>query len=106
MSEPSPKDLTKLMLFFGRIPEPIVKAMQSFPFIFFNDLKEAKLDYSVATKKEEGSTLFKYDLSLPLESNESMDKRCKALEQAIRSQFWADAKVKITVNEKEVYKSE
>lgn len=103
---PTPGDLTKLMLFFGRIPETHLKSLESYPFIFFNDLKEAKLDYSVATKDKNGETIFSYALSLNLESNDHLDKRYTALESAVRNLFWKEAKIKIAVNGQEVYKSE
>lgn len=103
---PSPGDLTKLMLFFGRIPETHIKSLESYPFIYFNDLKEAKLDYSIATKDKNGETIFSYALSLNLESNDHLDKRYKALEMAARSLFWKEAKIKININGQEVYKSE
>ena len=102
---PPPGDLTKLMLFFGRIPETHIKSLQSYPFIYFNDLKEAKLDYVVA-KDKNGETIFSYDLSLNLEPNDHLDKRYKALEVAVRNLFWKEAKIKITINGQEAYKSE
>lgn len=94
------------MLFFGRIPETHVKSLESYPFIFFNDLKEAKLDYTVATKNGDGDTVFTYDLSLNLDSNDQLSKRYSALEDAVRKLFWKEAKVKIKINGNEVYKSE
>lgn len=103
---PSIEDLTKLTLFFGKVSEVHLKNLKSFPFIYFNQISEAKLDYSVATRGEEGDTLFSYDLSLDLAHNDHVDKRYKALESAIRSLFWKEAKVLIKINGKEVYKSE
>lgn len=100
-------DLTKLMIFFGRVPETHLISLKSFPFIFFNDHTEApKLDYSVATKKEDDDTSFKYSLNIKLESNDELEKRYKALEKAVRDLFWKEAKVSIDINGKEVYKSE
>ena len=78
--------------------------MQSFPWIFFNHLKEVKLDYDIGTKKEDPS-LVSYDLILSTE-NDNLSTRYKALESAIRSLFWKDMKVKISINGQEVYKSE
>jgi len=97
-------DLTKLGLFFGRVSELHLKNMQSFPWIFFNDLKEVKLDYDIATTKE-GASVVSYDLSV-LKENDNLDKRYGALESAIRHLFWKEVKVKISINGKEVYKSE
>lgn len=104
---PSNQDLIKLMLFFGRIPETHLKSIQSYPFIYFNEHKEdPKLDYFIATKKEDGETVFSYDLSLDLEKNDHLEKRYKGLELAIQQLFYKEAKVKIKINGKEVYKSE
>lgn len=91
-------------MFSGRLSEVHVKNLQSFPWIFFNDLKEAKLDYDIATTKE-GSSLICYDLVLDKE-NDSLSKRYLALESAVKALFWKEIKVKISINSKEVYKSE
>lgn len=104
---PSLGDLTKLMLFFGRVPEVHLKNLKNFAFIYFNGHKESpKLDYSVATKKEDGDTVFSYDLTLNMELNDLMDKRYAALETAVRTLFWKEAKIKVSINGEEVYKSE
>ena len=100
------EDLTKLMLFFGRLPEPHIKSLESYPFIFFNDLKEAKLDYSVETTDKTKPTLFSYDLTLNLATNDQLPKRYKALEDAVRKLFWKEAKIKVIIHGNEVYKSE
>jgi hypothetical protein len=102
---PPPGDLTKLMLFFGRVPETHIKSLEGYPFMFFNEVEAAGLNYSVATKNNE-DTIFIYDLLLNPEANDHLDKRYKALESAIRSLFWKEAKVQVQINGKEVYKSE
>jgi hypothetical protein len=103
---PSLKDLTKLGVFFGRIPETHIENLKAFPFIYFNKLTEAKLDYSVETIDKTKSTLFCYDLTLDLDENNFLDKRYKALEDAVRLLFWKDIKIIIRINDEEVYKSE
>lgn len=101
------KDLTKLALFFGRIPETHIKALKGYAFIFFNGhTADPKLDYSVETTDKTKPTVFKYEFQLDLEKNDHIDKRYKALERAIRDLFWSDAKVEIKVNGQEVFKSE
>lgn len=97
-------DLTKLGLFFGRVSEVHIKNLQSFPFIYFNDLKEAKLDYDIGSTREDKS-LVTYDLIMTTE-NDLLPKRYAALETAVRSVFWKDMPIKILINGKEVYKSE
>ena len=99
-------DLTKLMIFFGRVPETHIKALKEYPWIFFNDLSEVRLDYSVETTDKTKPTKFSYELHLPWETNDHLDKRYKALESAIRTLFWKEVLVEIKINGQEVYKSE
>jgi len=98
-------DMTKLMVFFGRIPETHVKSLESYPFIFFNDVKEAKVDYSVATINKAEATYFNYELDLNLDSNDQLRKRCEALELAVRQLFWKEAQITIKINGEERFKS-
>lgn len=100
-------DLTKLMLFFGKLSEVHVNNIKSFPFIYFNEhTADPKVDYSVATTDKSQPTVFSYELSLNLEANDHLNKRYKGLETAIRKLFWKEAKVEIKINGEEVYKSE
>jgi hypothetical protein len=94
------------MLFLGRVPETHLKSLQAWPFIFFNDVHESKLDYEIETTDKEKPTTFQYDLTLKLESNDHLDKRYKGLERAVRDLFWKEATIKVLINGKEVYKSE
>ncbi len=104
--QPSPQDLTKLMLFFGRIPETHLESLKSFPFIFFNELKEANLEYDVQTTDKGKPTAFSYNLILNVDANDHLDKRYKALEDAVRKLFWKEVLIEIKLNGKEGYKSE
>lgn len=107
MSEKAPVgDLTKLMVFFGRVPETHIKALKEYPWIFFNGLSEAKLEYSIETTDKTKVTKFSYELTLPLEQNDHLDKRYKALESAVRTLFWKEVLIEIKINGQEVYKSE
>jgi hypothetical protein len=99
-------DLTKLMMFFGRISEVHMKNLQSYPYIFFNEIEAAQLDYNVATADKSEPTIFSYTLLLNLEANDQLEKRYKALEDAVRKLFWKEARIKVTVNMEEVYESE
>ena len=104
MDNSSIQDLTKLTAFFGRISEVHIKNLQSFPFIFFNGVKEVKLEHDISTVKG-GPSLISYDLTLDGENNHP-EKRYQALEEAIRSIFWKEVKIKLSINFEEVYKSE
>jgi hypothetical protein len=102
--QPSLQDLTKLVLFSGRLSEVHVKNLEAFPFIFFNGVEEAKIEHDISTVKDIPSTVF-YDLTLN-EDNDHIEYRCKTLEDAVRSLFWNEVKLKISINSEEVYKSE
>lgn len=106
MSESEPtslKDLRNLMMFFGRVPETHVKNLQSQPFIYFDGVKEANVDYDLDTKAK--SWFVKYDLTLDKEPD-FLTERSKGLEKAIRLLFWKEVVLHIAINNKEVYKSE
>jgi hypothetical protein len=97
-------DITKLGMFFGRISEVHIQNLKNFPWIFFNDLTEVTLDYSVASKKED-SSMVSYGLVIAKE-NDNLEKRYKAIEDAVRALFWKEVHVKIFINHKEVFKSD
>ena len=97
------KDLKNLMMFFGRVPEIHVKNLQSAPFIYFDGVKEAKLDYDLDTKSK--NWFVKYDLTLEKEADYLKD-RIQGLETAIRLLFWKEVKLILLMDGKEVYKSE
>lgn len=104
MAEQSIADLTKLGLFFGRISEVHMENLKAFPFIFFNDVLKATMDYEIATKKDQDSTI-SYDVHVSKE-NDHLEHRYKAIETAVRDLFWKEMKVRVSINGKEVYKSE
>lgn len=97
-------DLTKLMLFFGRVSEVHLNNLKSFPWIFFNGLTAVNLDYDISTKRD-GQSLISYDLTVS-EENDSLPKRFEALESAVRSLFWKEILVKVSINGEEKFKSE
>lgn len=104
MSEPtSLKDLRSLMMFFGRIPETHVKNLQSAPFIYFDGVKEVNVEYDLDTKAK--SWFVKFNLILDKESDH-LNERSRALEKAVRLLFWKEVVLNISINGKEVYKSE
>ena len=90
-------------IFLGRLSETHIKNLQSFPFIYFNGLTEAKLDYDVAQSKD-GSSYISYGLTLT-EDNDHIAERYKALETSIRALFWKEIQLRLSINGKE-YKNE
>ena len=103
-NQPSLKDLTKLVMFSGRLSEVHTENLKAFPFIYFDGVSEAKLEHDISTVKEIPS-IISYDLTTTGE-NFQLEKRYKALENAIRSLFWKEMQLKLSINGKEVYKSE
>lgn len=97
-------DLTKLMLFFGRIPETHIQNLKNFPFIFFNGVTEVKIEHDIGTHKDNKSFLTYY-LTID-QGNDSLDKRYEAMLSAVRSLFWKELQLRIDINGKEVFKSE
>lgn len=98
-------EMAQLTMLTGRISEVHFKNMQSFPFIFFNEVAEVELDYAIATNQEEESSVT-YRLTLDLLANDQIDKRYKALENAIQTLFWKDVALSVQVNGQDAYKSE
>lgn len=103
MSNPSLKDLTKLGVFSGRVSEVHMKNLQSFPFVFFNGIKEVSIDYDVSQSKE-GQSYVKYNIDLQGD-NDNVQYRCHCIENAVRSVFWKEINVIVCINETEVYRS-
>lgn len=106
MSESEPtslKDLRNLMMFFGRLPEIHVKNLQSQPFIYFESVTEVKLDYDLDTKSK--NWFVKYDLTIEKQPI-FLSERINGLEKAIRMLFWKEVVLDLSINGKEVYKSE
>ena len=94
------------MIMSGTISEVHIKNLQSFPFIFFNEISECKIEYSVATTNKAERTEFVYNITLNLESNDNLPKRYEALQNAVRALFWKEAQIIIKLNGQEVYKNE
>ncbi len=103
MSNPSLKDLTSLGVFSGRISEVHMINLKNFPWIFFNGLKEAAMDYDIDHMRED-KAIVHYDLTIDIE-NDHIQERCMAIESAVRSLFWKEMTVVISINKEEVFKS-
>jgi hypothetical protein len=116
------KDMAKLVLVSGKISEIHEKNMKMYAFVFFNDVKEVKIDYDLSheadalvdkqnnltIKAPKRSNSVTYHLTVNPATNteqDHMDKRFSALEASIRTLFWRDVIVEVMINEKSVYKS-
>ncbi len=93
------------MLFFGRVSEIHLKNLEAFPFIYYNDVTEVKLDYSVETRKGEDSVI-SFEI-YTTKNNDHLLKRFAGLETAVRDLFWKEVKIKVTLlPQNEVFQSE
>lgn len=106
------KEMAQLSIFANRISEVQEKNLKNYPFVFFNEVKAARINYdfghAVDEKNKEvhhNSSIFYY-LIIDEEANKSfLEKRFLALEVAVRNLFWKDVKLEVYFNDKKVYES-
>lgn len=113
------KGMAALILTSGKLSEFHEKNLKAFPFIFFNDVIEAKIDYdlsvrhdadvdknnNVELKKPIQSCIISYYLTLDEPKNNEIQKRYEALDQAVKNLLWKEIPVEIYINDKIVFKS-
>ena len=102
MDNVSIKELNQLLMFSGMLSSVHIQNLKSFPFIYFNEVKEARLEHDIATNKV-GQSNVTYDLTLNKEANGLIDKRYKALELAVHQLLWKEVKVKLLINGEEYH---
>src|SRR5574343_259300 len=113
------KEMAKLTMLTHRVSDLQVKNMKMYPFVFFESIANASIEYDLSNNlgvtpegegldslykinKPESDHLFvRYNLELDERFNGSMDKRFKALEKAIHDLFWPQVKVELFVNGKD-----
>jgi hypothetical protein len=105
------QDMAKLTVLSRRISAVQEKNMKLYPFIFFKDLKEARVEYdldrvkTVGDEPEHNNSTVTYFLTLDEATNDRMDFRFKSLETAIKVLFWSDVVVEIYINDRIMFKS-
>jgi len=114
------KDMAKLVLVSGKISETHVKNMQMYPLIYFDGVKEVKIDYDLSHKADalvdkdnnltvnapyRHNTVAYYLTMYDGAKNENLDRRFMALEASIRTLFWKDVTVEVFFNDRIQYKS-
>jgi len=106
------QEMAQLSLLANRISEVQEKNMKSYPFVFFEQVGLASIDYDLGhgfnekAKQLEHNSYITYDLELNEAANaKNLDKRFAALEAALRAVFWKDIKVKVLFNRKQVFES-
>ena len=102
-SESKVRELAKLSILSNRISEIHEKNLKAYPFIFFNGVKEAAIDYDL----ERGQKNYvKFTLTLKDDKETpSMEKRLTALDQSVKNLFWKEVSTSVILNGKEVYNS-
>lgn len=114
------KDMAKLVLVSGKISEMHMKNMQMYPLIYFEGVKDARVEYDLSHRadalvdKDNNLTVntpirnnvVTYYINLdPNVKNDNLDKRYAALEASIRTLFWKDLTVEVFINDRIQYKS-
>lgn len=111
MSSEYIKEMARLAILSNKITEFHEKNLKMFPLVFFNDVKEAKLNYDLRRQKtvedepDFCNSRVTYNLSLDESTNDHLPKRFEALETSVRGLFWNDIVVEIFFNGKIVFKS-
>lgn len=115
--------MAKLSMLTDRISEVQAKNLKMYPFVFFEGVLSAAIQYDLSnnlgvdteTKDED----LKYNLSAPQTNhlkvsyylkieeqlNHSLDRRFQAIEEAVRTIFWKQVKVEVFFNDKKMYES-
>lgn len=109
------KELAQLSLLANRISEIQEKNLKMFPFVFFEELKEVRIDYDLGhgvnenTKEVYHKSHVSYYLTVEEKTNNdinsNINKRFLALESSVRTLFWKDIIIKIYINDKLAYES-
>ena len=120
------KDMARLSILEGKLNDIQVKNLRMFPLIFFNGVKEAKIEYdlgherpTVEYEKDIKKMEIKYKFPRPetnhsityrisldeTQDNSNLDNRFFAIEKAVRDLFWKNIKVSVFFNDKLVYES-
>lgn len=119
------KDMAKLSMLANKITEVQEKNLKLYPFVFFEGVKSARIDYDLSNnmdvdttedqknanigykvKKPETKHLrISYYLELDEGQNSNLDKRFGAIEGSVRNLFWNQIAVEVYFNNELKYKS-
>lgn len=111
--------MAKLVLMSGKISEMHEKNMKMYPFVYFEGVKEVKIDYDLSHRADAlvdnknnltvnspiRNNVVTYYIILDEAAQTSLDKRFSALEASIRTLFWNDVMVEVFFNDSIKYKS-
>lgn len=100
------RDMAKLSILSNRINEIQEKNLKCYPFVFFEAVKCAKVDYNLAVYKgEERHVTYDLELDEKMNREDTLSHRFLAIERSTRQILWNDLKVRIAFNGKLVYES-
>ena len=112
--------MAKLSIYSQKINEVQLKNLKMYPFVFFDGVKAARIDYDFSNNtvwdteedaKNENiaykagpidTSHFRVSYYLTIDEtceNISMDKRFEAIEASVRNLFWKDVKVQVYLND-------
>jgi hypothetical protein len=108
------REMAQLSIFSGRINELQEKNLKSYPFVFFNGVKKATIEYDLTYNKDDPfndvpamhNPVVAYHLEIEEDAeNPVIDKRYKVLEASVRNLLWKEIVVEIHINDKIAYRS-
>jgi sulfate adenylyltransferase subunit 1 (EFTu-like GTPase family) len=105
------KEMAQLSLLANRMSETQQYNLKMFPFVFFEKIKEVKIEYDLShgineeNKEINHNSFVSYYLKMEEPVDSIIDIRFTAIEHAVRSLFWKDVKVKVYFNDKFIYES-
>lgn len=114
------KGMAALVITSNRLSEFHEKNLKMFPFVFFEQVKEVKIDYDVSVrhdadvdnknnitvKKPLQHCFVAYYLTINEEANkQNLPRRFETLEGSVRNLLWNGLPIEVYFNDKIVYKS-
>lgn len=120
------RDMAMLSITSGRISSIQEKNLKMFPLIFFNNVKQVKIDYDFSNTalvdyeqdnkevqikynfQKIDTSHFKINYYIDFENDEkqdNLDKRFTALEESVKGLFWKNMKVNVYFGNELVYES-
>lgn len=105
------KDMSNLTILANRMNEVQEANLKRYPFVFFNGVKVAKIDYDLSKVDDDGlmnhgDHYIAYHLEIDEKAvNAELDKRFFCISEATRVLFWNDLKVRVFINNKLAYET-
>jgi hypothetical protein len=104
------KEMAKLAILANRISDFHEKNLTTYPFVFFNGVQVTRIDYDFSRPTEEDPEVrdpyINYHLQIDeTQDNSHLDKRCDALETAVRGLLFSDIVLEVFFNGNSVFKS-